>query len=65
MGWVWTVDYIYRVIDCFTYNGFYIQYNEQELHKTANRRRCAGTHYVDSLMLLVKKTEVAGVIEPL
>ena len=37
----------------------------QELHKTANRRRCAGTHYVDGTVLLVKAAEVAGLIEPL
>ena len=34
----------------------------QVLHKTANRRRCAGMHYVDGMMLLVKTAEVAGVI---
>ena len=32
----------------------------QELHETANRRRCTGTHYVDAMMLLVKTAEVAG-----
>ena len=37
----------------------------QELHKTANRRRCAGTPYVDGMMLLAKTAEVAGMIEPL
>ena len=30
----------------------------QELHKTANRRRYAGTHYVDGMMLVVKTAEV-------
>ena len=38
-----------------------------ELHKTANRKRFAGTHYVDGMMLLrwLVVAEVAGVIEPL
>ena len=34
-----------------------------ELHKAANRRRGAGTHYVDGMMLLVKAAEVDGVID--
>ena len=35
-----------------------------ESHKTANRRHCTGTHYMDGMILLVKSAEVAGVIEP-
>ena len=38
-----------------------------ELHKLLimlyNCRRCAGTHYVDGMMLLVKTAEVAGGIK--
>ena len=37
----------------------YVTCFRQELHKTANRRRSAGTHYVDGMMLLVKTAEVA------
>ena len=37
----------------------YVVCFRQELQKTANRRRCAGTHYVDGMMLLVKKAKVA------
>ena len=33
-----------------------------ELHKTAHRRHCTGTHYMDGMMLLVKSAELAGVI---
>ena len=38
-----------------------------ELHKTANRIGAAleRTIYADGMMLLVKATKVAGVIEPL
>ena len=43
----------------------YVACSGQELDRTANRRRCAGTHYVDGMMLLGKTAEVAGVIEPL
>ena len=43
----------------------YVACFRQELHKTANRRRCTGTHYVDGMVLLVKAAKVAGVIEPL
>ena len=36
----------------------------EQLHRTANHRRCAGTHYVDGMMLLVRTAEMAGWIEP-
>ena len=41
----------------------YVACFRQELHETVDCRHCAGMRYVNGMMLLVRTTEVASVIE--